>query len=518
VSPIRRRRLRPGRSVATALLAVGLAVPLLCSAGLPAAASPVGETQPVAVTLSTLRPIAPQPGDSLVLRGTVTNNSAEPVGDLAIQLRMSGPISARSTFDEYANDPTGPVTALSVALTPSMPLATTTLDAGAQAPYTLTATLDPSLLGLPTSSWQVRELGISVTGTNSFGSSTLGNLRTFLPWAPRDAIGPQPLQVAWLWPLIDRPHRDSSDLWRDDDLAQELRPGERLSGLVAAASQAADQAPPPVTTKRRHRDERQPAKPPARNVAITWAVDPMLLDDIDAMRSDYEVAHTPKPLVGTGTPLARAWLPRLRAATAGADVIPLPYGDPDVAAAVRNGLSTLVGVAATTGRKVIETLLPSASLLSTGWPSGGLIDQRGVDALFSDGATSMVLSDTALPPVTAPNETPAPLASLVTAAGDIPTVLVDSILSTALSEGAQDPAQARATLQRYLAETLMIEAEAPSNERSIVVAPARRWDPTPTLSSQLLTTTGKVPWLESTTVRSILAGSPDTALERQPLA
>jgi hypothetical protein len=500
------------------LLAVGLALSPLGPAALPAAAAPIEDTLPVSLTLAALRPIAPQPGDTLVLRGTVTNNSAEPVSDLAIQLRMSGPLSARSTFDDYANDPAGAVTALSVALTPSLPMEVSGLDAGAQQPYILKVALDPTLLGLPTSSWQVRELGITVTGTNSFGASTLGNLRTFLPWAPRDAIGPQPLQVAWLWPLIDRPHRDSSAAWRDDALAQELQPGARLTALVAAATQAANQAPPPATTKGKHHKRREPATPPARNVAITWAIDPMLLDDIDTMRSPYEVAHAPKPSTGAGSALAREWLTTLRAATDGAEVLPLPYGDPDVAAAVRNGLATLVGVAATAGRTVIETVLPSAVLTQTGWPSGGFIDQRGVDALFSDGATSRVLSDTALSPVIAPNETPSPLASLDTAAGDIPTVLVDSILSTALSDGSQDPAQARLTLQRYLAETLMIEAEAPSNQRSILIAPARRWNPTPTLSADLLATTGKVPWLGSTTIGSILNATSDAPLERQPLS
>jgi hypothetical protein len=521
MTPIRPSTPRSGRSFAVGLLAIGLALSPLASAALPAAAvSGVDDTLPVAVTLASLRPISPQPGDSLVLRGNVKNISAEPVSNLAIQLRMSGPLSARSTFDAFADDPTGPVTDLSVALTSVLPLPISGLDAGEQEPFTFRVALDPTLLGLPTSSWQVRELGIAVTGSDSFGATSLGNLRTFLPWAPREAIGPQPLQVAWLWPLIDRPHRDSSVVWRDDGLTQELQPGGRLSGLIDAAATAANQMPPATPGKGKRHKRAGPVKPPARNVAITWAIDPMLLDDLDAMRTNYQVVHAPKPATGAGGTAARDALTKLRTATDGADVIPLPYGDPDVAAAVRNSLATLVGVAATTGRRVIERLLPAASLVQAGWPSGGLIDQRGVDALFSDGATSMVLSDAALPPVIAPNQTPSSLASLVTAAGDIPTVLSDSILSTAMSEGADDPASSRLTLQRYLAETLMIEAEAPStptDQRSVLIAPARRWDPTPTLAGDLLADTGKVPWLRSTTVGAILTGEPDTAVERQPL-
>ncbi|HVV77606.1 MAG TPA: DUF6049 family protein [Mycobacteriales bacterium] len=494
-----------------ALSPIGLAAPAATALTSPA------DVLPVTLALTTLRPIAPQPGDTLVLKGTVTNISAEPVSNLTIELRMGSAISARSTFDAYADDPTGTVADLPITLAASSPLAAGTLAAGQHESFSLRATMDPVTTGLPTSSWQVRALGIAVSGDTGFGAGPVGNLRTFLPWAPRQAVGLQPLDVAWLWPLVDRPHRDTSVTWGDDDLAGELKPDGRLGGLLAAAAAAAHQAPPPALKSRSHHKQPATARPAATDVPVTWAIDPMLLDDVEAMRGSYQVAHSPKPTAGTGSVEARAWLTSLRDATTGADTIPLPYGDPDVAAAVRNGLSTLVGVAATSGKRVIQRLLPGAMLLDAGWPPGGLIDQRAVDALFSDGATSLVLSDSALPPVIAPNETPSSLASLVTAAGPIPTTLSDSILSTAISEGAETPGTSRVTLQRYLGETLMIEAEAPSYRRSILIAPARRWDPSPTLATDLLADTGKVPWLSSTTVGSILAGPPDTSVERQPL-
>lgn len=516
-----RRTTVRGRRIVVSLIATGLALSWASVGALPATATTTTDPTelPVTVTLDTLRPIAPQPGDTLVLRGTLTNNSAEPVSDLAVQLRMSSAVSARSNFDDFAADPAGDVTDLPEALATSEPLTQTTLEAGQHEPFTLQVVLDPTTTGLSTSTWEVRELGVAVSGLTSFGSGAVGNLRTFLPWAPQDAIGPKPLNVAWLWPLVDVPHRDSSAVWRDDDLAQSLSADGRLSGLLQAAAAAAKQAPPPPPPPHgKHHKVVAPTHAPARDVPVTWAIDPMLLDDVDAMRSDYQVEQGSKPVAGTGGALARGWLTSLRAASAGAEVLPLPYGDPDVVAAVRNGLATLVGLAATTGRRVIQRLLPGATLLDAGWPPDGLIDQRGVDALFSDGATSLVLSDLALPPVTAPNRTPSSLASLVTAAGAIPTALSDSILSTALSDGSQDPADARATLQRYLAETLMIEAEAPGTpSRSILIAPDRRWDPTPTLAANLLADTGKVPWLASTTLGTILGGQADTSIERQPL-
>jgi hypothetical protein len=105
----------------------------------------------------------------------------------------------------------------------------------------------------------------------------------------------------------------------------------------------------------------------------------------------------------------------------------------------------------------------------------------------------------------------------VTAAGDIPTALSDSILSDAVSAGADSGADSAVSLQRYLAETLMIEAEAPSDQRSILVAPAARWQPSASYADNLLADTGKVPWLEPTTLSSILDDTPDSSVERQSL-
>ena len=105
----------------------------------------------------------------------------------------------------------------------------------------------------------------------------MGELRTFLPWAPRDTVGNGvPTKVAWVWPLIDQPHRAASGVWFNDTLAPQIEPAGRLGGLLAAGSAAEDQSPlghNPATT----------------NVPITWAIDPMLVSDVSAMTDGYRV-------------------------------------------------------------------------------------------------------------------------------------------------------------------------------------------------------------------------------------
>ncbi|MGN6473877.1 MAG: hypothetical protein ACTHK4_09560, partial [Mycobacteriales bacterium] len=215
---------QPRRRAVATLLAAGLAVSPVCLGLPPATATAPLDTLPIAVTLTTLQPIAPQPGDTLVVRGILTNTSAEPVSGLAVQLRMGGALSARSTFDAYAANPTGSVSQLPISLTGAQPPPAVALGPGQHESFRLESVLNPATTGLPSSGWQVRELGVAITGLTSFGAGTVGTLRSFLPWAPRNTIGPKPLQVAWLWPLVDRPHRGSTSVWNDNALATELAP------------------------------------------------------------------------------------------------------------------------------------------------------------------------------------------------------------------------------------------------------------------------------------------------------
>ena len=213
----------------------------------------------VTVVLSDLTPIAPQPGDVLSITGTLHNDSKTPVSDLSLQLRFrSEPIGSRSEFDDYAigsRTPAGDFGPLplppDVASSASVRVASRTLNPGATERFALSLAVDD--LHLPTVSWQVYEIGVGVDGQTPTGFNTVGGLRTFLPWAPLGVPGVgQPTQVAWMWPLVDRPHRTVGDTWADDALAHELTAGGRLANLLAAGMAAQDQRPAPPPRKRKH--------------------------------------------------------------------------------------------------------------------------------------------------------------------------------------------------------------------------------------------------------------------------
>jgi uncharacterized protein DUF6049 len=510
--PRRRSVVALAAPVVVAMLALGP----LAAAVLPGTAAVAADasTAPIQVKLSSLTPIAPQPDDTLTLTGTLTNVSAGPVTDLGLELEVSPLIDAQSEFDSYASDPDGSLDGfnmISATFSP-IPAEETTLEPAESEPFSLSLDLNAAQrehLALP-DAWQVRELGIAVTGTANLLAGSVGQLRTFLPWAPRNApdVG-YPTQLAWVWPLVDRPHRTATGTWFSDTLNPELGPTGRLTGLLNAANAAEDQSP-------------LGHKPTTQNVPVTWVIDPMLLSEVEAMSAGYRVQTATGTVAGTGAAAAKEWLTNLRTAVTRTDasVISLPYADPDVVAAARaGGFTTTIGLATTTGSELLQRALPGvAPPLQYGWPANGFADQRSIDLLRATGDNTLILSDNAVPVLgVAPSETPSAHTVLTTDEGQVPTLLSDAGLDADVESGINSPDGTRLSLQEFLAETLMIQAEGPGDRRYVVVTPNRRWDPAPSYAAALVADTGKVPWVHPVSLEAVRDSPPYTKVERQPL-
>lgn len=465
------------------------------------------DTVPLQVTLSRIRPVAPQPGDTLTITGTVRNDTASALSSLTVGLRISGALGTRGEFDLYAADPQGPLSESLFAVTATSSVSSDHLAAGQTAHYSISLPVDG--LGLDPNAWQVHELGIVASGLGIDGTTT-GQLRTFLPWAPRTALGTgDPADVAWIWPLVDRPHRGAATAWRDDDLAGELGTNGRLGALLAAG--AAAQLQPRRVSHQLHTVLQRP-------VTVTWALDPMLVEDAADMTAGYTVGSPDGKITrGTGTPAAKSWLAQLRSAVAGHHVLPLPYADPDVTAVSRTALAAEIGDASTSGRAILTRDLPGSQLLSIGWPPGGYADERTVNALFAAQITTLVLSDQALPAISAPSETPSARTVLGTQDADQDALLVDSGLTDAVDSGASPGSDPELSLQQFLAETLMIQEEAPADQRDLVVAPDRRWDPPPSYAASLLADSGRVPWIHPVSLAAVAHSPESTSVDRKSL-
>ena len=469
---------------------------------------------PVLVALSGVTPLAPQPGDTLTVRGTLTDVGDAPVTNLTVSLAVSRTkIGSRGAFDDFAATPDGdPPVDASVPASETAALARTDLGTGASEGFTLRVPVDD--LALP-EAWQVYEMSVVVTGDTVTGNTTVGRLRTFLPWAPLGVPGVGlPTRLAWVWPLVDRPHRADSGTWLDDGLATSFASGGRLARLVAAGNTAEQQSPPPpkprtVKGKKGRKQAAVPTRPQptVQPVPVSWVLDPQLIDDAKTMSAAYTV-HTADghQRAGRGSAAAKQWLADLTQAVSRGSVFGLPYGDPDIVAAVRAGLGSEVQIANRIGDTLIEDNL-NRTPLPYAWPPNGLADQQTLDTIFAAGEKTVVLdSGPEVPLVDAdPTETPGAHAKLTSPYGTFDALLADRTLNEVVDNGAHSASAGPLAIQRLLSELLMIQAERPGDQRSLVITPSRRWAPSAAYAMNVLADTGRVPWIEPVPLPQVLS-------------
>lgn len=465
--------------------------------------SPTRPPLPITVTLSRLDPRAPQPGSRLVLAGALRNTGGLQARSVTVQLRVSQiPVHTRDELAQLADNSNGPIPG-SIRDVSRTTVSVHTIAPGGSASWRIEVPVDDLHLPQP---WLVYKMGIEVVGCTDDGCGALGRLRTFLPWAPLGPGAGKASRIAWVWPLADRPHRAGSPAWTDDQLTDLFRGGE-LAALVDAAASARK---PPPAARAPAAPKGKPARPriPILAVPVTWAIDPMLVEDASAMASGYQVVTKPgaKPVAGKGKQAAAAWLQALRAAVSGQPVVALPYADVDAAALVRAGLSEDFRLAMSAGHQLARQFLDATILDDVYWPPRGRLDQRTLDTLFGSRIDTVVLADAALPLLVDPGRTPGARATVNARDGALNALLVDDGLRQIAEGGSAAPGGIRVAEQRFLAETLMIGAEAPSLQRDLVVAPERRWRPNPAYAAALLDDSGRVPWLQPATLPDVIAG------------
>jgi Family of unknown function (DUF6049) len=324
--------------------------------------------------------------------------------------------------------------------------------------------------------------------------------QTFLPYWPRNGahtpLPATPLQVAWIWPLIDTPQQGAcAQTLATNSIADELTAHGRLSTLLNAGLQWAT------------KDD------------LTWAIDPALLSDATVMTHPYYTGgnadcaeRNPMP----ASTAAQSWLTKL-GGTAGESAFLTPYADVDAAALSHNGLDAELRSAYQVGDTVAGQVLPATfgltapkASLAAAWPAGGVADAGVLSSLARDGGvnavvlnsdelpTSMSLEGTTYDTAVARTKTSTGSSmSVLRADSDITSILASA--SAGSSAGAQFAAE-----QDFLAQTAMIVAEGPNTpSRSLVVAPPAGWDPSPAEAADLLWLTKNAPWLGRTTLGTL---------------
>ncbi|HVQ96236.1 MAG TPA: DUF6049 family protein [Mycobacteriales bacterium] len=441
---------------------------------------------PVKVTIERLEPREVKPGATIQVQAVLRNTGSTPTGPLKFRLQRGVLISTRSEL--AGTDKVAP--AVTTRFAPSTPLPAGLAPGQAlRVRYTCSAD-DLVLLGVG-----VYPLGFVVTETTQ--GSTVGRAQTLLP----SFAGVDPIQtrVAWLWPLLDRPHRllgqvGGLPLFDTDELARSVAKRGRLDQLLSAAE---------AVTGR---------------VSLTLVVDPETIQELQLMTKGYRYGSLGRSSFGRGQQAAASWLKRLSTIARRHLLVIVPYGDPDIVALERGNLADLAWnkVTQQSDLALVTSALGVPATAQLAWPPGNLLTGAALDDVVGAGADAVVLDAAALPGgVSGSTPTPSAVSPLPSLQKQAAALVTDAELQTVVAHSTEFPGGPRLAEQRYLAELAMIGAEAPATQRTLVVTPPRRWTPSPGYASAVLADTGRISWLTSLTAGEVTVSTPP--VDRGPL-
>lgn len=497
----RSRQARPPRScgVLLTLLLLLLLAAAPAAAQVPAPPGTAVQLAPVTVTVDDLRPRAPRPGDDLQVVGAVRSEGAAPLRDVRLRVLVGSALISRGQLrNADLQEPF--LREVDVQELPD-------LAPGQQVELDVRLPVDR----LPLDVDGVYPLALEVQGRQGDGAvERLGGVRTYLPWFGSRTV--DPLRIAWLWPLVDRPRMGPAEALLDDVLADSLAQDGRLGGSLAAARDGEDGDCPPAPEPGPRDDDDPPARPAlsCAPVEVTYVVDPDLLLTARTMADGYQVRQSGRTRPGDGEGAARAWLDSLDAATSGPDLVALPYADPDVVALTRGtaDLGADVAAARTYGVTVTRDVLGADPLQTLAVPPPGRLTDAAFDALTTGSTRAVALEDDAVALTGGPGrstssarvELPASSTS-----GPITGLVVDRTLSDLLVPDRATWQGARLAEQRWLVETAMIAAELPARGRTLLVTVPRRAEVDPALVGGAVVDTGAVPWMCGVPLADVLA-------------
>ncbi|MEV8635567.1 DUF6049 family protein [Streptosporangium sp. NPDC051023] len=410
-----------------------------------------------------------EPTTEIKISGTFVNTGTQTVTGMRRKMYYSAqPFQRRADMEAYVS---GQPAYQPGAWRDEVYLQPGTLAPSAKAPWEFAFT--PQQLGI--SRFGVYPILIQVI--DAFGQQ-VATQRTFMVYLPRDAQVSR-TRLAMVMPIVDQPRRAVDSVFLDDTLPASMASGKRLGNLLKLAQSTSS----------------------AKN--LTWVVDPSLLDDAQALGNPYSVKVKDKVESRSADASSAKWLTDLRAALAQSPVVATPYADPDVAALAHNGVDDSTKTAIDAARLLGQKTLGRDVITTVNWPVGGRIDYDGLDLLATGGVDTVLLDETALPPLTPPVTTPDASATLDGVNGPVTALVADKVLSETLAADTSVAGTAVLNRQRFIAETAMIGAEPVTARRTVIAVPQRRWSPDPAYVAGLVKTASTLPWLAPATLASV---------------
>ena len=484
----RGRLLRALALVALVLLAVTL--PTWPATGAPVAVSP-GAVQ---LTIDDVFPNSPAIAvrrHELTFSLTVSSLTSTPLHDVTVTGRRGDPISTQSGLDAAINSgrssnifATTPLRPRTVNLAPfdstSVTIATST-----------SAFAHPN--GVCLCHNAIYPMVFAATITVNGAPVVLATAQTYLP-VFKPHTEPTQMNVTWVWPLLDRPHRlVRRNVFVDDELAQEVAPGGRLDQLLTTLERVSSSQP-----------------------SLTVLTDPELIDELAVMSQGYTVKTGHGVVPGTGGAVAAEWLSRLRTVldTGNVELGWTPFADPAVDALTRRGMSWSLALD-TTATDRIQTALGRTPQYDINWPVGEVAHRSTLARLLRFGTSTVVLKDLSL---TTPLSDPTNALTAITTPNGPMTAAVTSARIEKRVRAVLDPTGAGLAMLPTLVAELAIQVEtALHTPHYVVITPPRMLDVNPTVAARAIEATTQTPWSQSIGLRAATAaiGASQSSAVRQ---
>jgi hypothetical protein len=245
----------------------------------PVAADPTGSV--IAVVVDRITPIAPQPGDTLRISGKLLNSSDSVLTKISARLGISAsPLEKRAQVAEQSELELNPeAEPIDYFLDKTKVSISDALQPGDGANFEVSIPVNDLPLGRD----GVYALMVEVLGADGSGNvRRQGGFRTFMPWMGPDS---NPIDLVWLWPLIDYPAQEANKVLLNDEVPRSLAPGGRLDSLLTVGADNADK--------------------------VSWVADPQLLQVSQDMARGYQVRNGQSLSVGDLSAESGLWISRL---------------------------------------------------------------------------------------------------------------------------------------------------------------------------------------------------------------
>ncbi len=451
-------------------------------AGRPASAAAASSgSKAVTVALTSLSPSVAVKGDTLRLSGKVIGGSVDrsdvsirlAVADMQVRSDMGTKAGVGSRLVYGHDDDVG------------------SLAAGATETWSLT--MPVSALSPTSQSIYALDIGAYSDGER------IGVMRTYLPYAMTGDSSFHPTQMVVLWPITAAPALDGqSD--KDvpeavsDNLSAQFAPNGRLSRTLSAAAAA-------------------------KNVTVSWAVDPDLLTTASSESHGYSLY--PNGTSGSGAQNASTWLAAAKTTLSGASELwQLPATDPDLGSLARANPvlanRTITSAAASSGTTVAN-LVGRAPQGTLAWPADGQVDPATLNLAKTVNPSAVITRSDSVNLHT-PLESYTPTGRATSNGQQL--AVSDASLDAILAGDAADAAwkgsdQPLLASQRFLAESALIALERPNlrSPRTVMVTAPRNAVP----DAKLLTALSAATWIKTVGLSTLLNTHPDTHAQVGPL-